>query len=71
MILVIARAINKKLNTWIHCSDSETILSAIDIQKMHLGFGWDGIGYHKIIKRSGVIENGKFEYGLEHTLKVK
>ena len=29
---------------------------------MHLGFGWDGIGYHKVILRSGEIENGRPEY---------
>ena len=29
---------------------------------MHLKFGWDGIGYHKIINRSGKIENGRPEY---------
>ena len=26
---------------------------------MHLNFGWDGIGYHKIINRYGKVENGK------------
>ncbi len=48
----------------VHCSDTENNqdLSAIDIHKMHLGFGWDGIGYHKIIRRSGEIENGRPEY---------
>ena len=46
-------------------------LSAIDIHKMHLGFGWDGIGYHKIIKRSGVIENGRPEYWVGAHVKGK
>lgn len=48
----------------IHCSDTadEKDLSAIDIHKMHLGFGWNGIGYHKIIRRDGEIENGRPEY---------
>ena len=59
----------------IHCSDTpdNEDLSASDIHQMHLGFGWDGIGYHKIIKRNGVIENGRPEfwkgahtYGLNH-----
>ena len=57
--------INNKISLLVvHCSDTEDNLnlSAIDIHKMHLGFGWDGIGYHKIIKRSGVIENGRPEY---------
>ena len=48
----------------IHCSDTPDTedIGAIDIHKMHLGFGWDGIGYHKVIKRDGQIENGRPEY---------
>ena len=48
----------------VHCSDSEDnqTLTALDLHKMHLNFGWDGIGYHKIINRSGKIENGRPEY---------
>ena len=48
----------------VHCSDTEDNLDlqAIDIHKMHLDFGWDGIGYHKVICRSGKIENGRPEY---------
>ena len=48
----------------VHCSDTadNQDLSGIDIHKMHLSFGWDGIGYHKIIKRDGIIENGRPEY---------
>ena len=48
----------------VHCSDTENNenLSAIDIHKMHLEFGWHGIGYHKIINRSGKVENGRPEY---------
>ena len=29
---------------------------------MHLEFGWDGIGYHKVIEKSGNIVNGRPEY---------
>ena len=45
----------------IHCSDTpdEEFLTASDIHQMHLGFGWEGIGYHKVILRDGVIENGR------------
>lgn len=45
----------------VHCSDTpDTLdLTAADIHKMHLSFGWDGIGYHKIIKRDGTVENGR------------
>ena len=48
----------------VHCSDTNNNqnLTAIDIHKMHLKFGWDGIGYHKVINRSGRIENGRPEY---------
>ena len=48
----------------IHCSDTEDSenLNSIDIHKMHLNFGWNGIGYHKIILKSGKIENGRPEY---------
>ena len=48
----------------VHCSDTPNNqnLGALDIHKMHLGFGWDGIGYHKIIARDGLIEEGRPEY---------
>ena len=48
----------------VHCSDTEDSrnLTAIDLHNMHLSFGWDGVGYHKIINRSGKIENGRPEY---------
>ncbi len=57
----------------VHCSDTKDSLnlSAIDIHKMHLGFGWDGIGYHKIVKRSGKIENGRPEYWVGAHVKGK
>tara|TARA_A100001015_G_C14989991_1_gene713422 strand:- start:1516 stop:1920 length:405 start_codon:yes stop_codon:yes gene_type:complete len=48
----------------VHCSDTpnDKNMSASDIHKMHLSFGWDGIGYHKVINRNGIIENGRPEY---------
>ena len=48
----------------VHCSDTKNNenVNARDIHKMHLNFGWDGIGYHKIICRSGKIENGRPEF---------
>ena len=57
----------------VHCSDTKNSekISAIDIHKMHLGFGWDGIGYHKIINRSGKIENGRPEYWVGAHVKGK
>ena len=57
----------------VHCSDTDNDknLNAIDIHKMHLNFGWDGIGYHKIILRSGKIENGRPEYWIGAHVKGK
>ena len=56
---------NKKIKKLIiHCSDTpdEDDLDAVDIHKMHLSFGWDGIGYHKVILRNGFLQNGRPEY---------
>ena len=57
----------------VHCSDTEDNqnLSALDIHKMHLKFGWNGIGYHKIINRSGKVENGRPEYWIGAHVKGK
>ena len=57
----------------VHCSDTNNgeDLSALDIHKMHLNFGWDGIGYHKVIRRSGKIENGRPEYWIGAHVKGK
>jgi N-acetylmuramoyl-L-alanine amidase len=57
----------------VHCSDTKNNenLSAIDIHKMHLNFGWDGVGYHKIINRSGKVENGRPEYWVGAHVKGK
>lgn len=48
----------------VHCSDTPDSedLGAFEIHRMHLSFGWDGIGYHKIIRRDGLVENGRPEY---------
>ena len=48
----------------IHCSNTsdQRDIGASEIHQMHLNFGWDGIGYHKIIKRDGSIQNGRPEY---------
>jgi N-acetylmuramoyl-L-alanine amidase len=66
--------IDKKISLLVvHCSDTENSqdLSALDIHKMHLGFNWHGIGYHKIIRRSGKIENGRPEYWVGAHVKGK
>ena len=48
----------------VHCSDTpnKNNIDASFIHQMHLNNGWDGIGYHKVILRSGVIENGRPEF---------
>lgn len=57
----------------VHCSDTNDNLDirAVDIHKMHLDFGWEGIGYHKIICRSGKVENGRPEYWIGAHVKGK
>lgn len=48
----------------VHCSDTPNSqnLNANDIHKMHINFGWNGIGYHKVILRNGTLESGRPEY---------
>jgi len=48
----------------VHCADTpdDEALTALDLHKMHLGFGWDGVGYHRIINRDGTIEHGRPDY---------
>jgi len=48
----------------VHCSDTsdDEPISARDIHAMHLGFGWHGVGYHRIINRTGVVEQGRPDY---------
>ena len=38
----------------VHCSDTpdDQLIGAKE-NEMHLGFGWDGIGYHQVIRRDG------------------
>lgn len=57
----------------VHCSDTDDgdDFKAIDIHKMHLSFGWDGIGYHKVITRDGTIQNGRPEFWIgAHTYGI-
>lgn len=48
----------------VHCSDTpdDVALTARDIHNMHLGFGWHGVGYHRVIGRDGRIEHGRPDY---------
>jgi len=48
----------------VHCSDTpdNEPLTARDIHAMHLGFGWHGVGYHRVINRDGIVEQGRPDY---------
>ena len=46
----------------VHCSDTDDNLKALDIHKLHLKFGWEGVGYNKIIENDGRIVNGRPEF---------
>lgn len=48
----------------VHCSDTpdDEPTTARDIHAMHLGFGWHGVGYHRMINRTGVVEHGRPDY---------
>ena len=46
----------------VHCSDTDINFTIEDIHRMHLKFGWDGIGYHKVVDQRGNIYNGRPEF---------
>ncbi|WP_163836931.1 N-acetylmuramoyl-L-alanine amidase [Spartinivicinus ruber] len=48
----------------VHCSDTpdDRDVTAADIHLWHVQRSWSGIGYHKVIRRDGVIENGRPEF---------
>lgn len=48
----------------IHCSDTpnEREHTAEDIHRWHREKSWDGIGYHKVISRSGQWQEGRPDY---------
>lgn len=48
----------------VHCSDTpdDRDIGAADIHSYHLRNGWDGIGYHYVIRRCGLLERGRPEY---------
>lgn len=48
----------------VHCSatDNDSDIGAREIHAMHLGFGWHGIGYHRVVRRDGRIEPGRPDY---------
>lgn len=48
----------------VHCADTpnDREVTAEEIHDWHKDRGWDGIGYHKVIRRDGTIENGRPDY---------
>jgi len=48
----------------VHCSDTpdDEPMGAAQIHDMHLGFGWHGIGYHRVINRQGTVAHGRPDY---------
>lgn len=48
----------------VHCADTpnDRVVTAEEIHGWHTGQGWDGIGYHAVIQRNGLIEMGRPEY---------
>jgi N-acetyl-anhydromuramyl-L-alanine amidase AmpD len=47
----------------IHCADtySRMDIGVREIDEWHKQRGWDGIGYHYVIRRNGIIEKGRPE----------
>jgi len=45
----------------IHCADTyrEMDIGVREIDRWHKENGWEGIGYHFVVRRSGVIESGR------------
>nr|WP_241264073.1 N-acetylmuramoyl-L-alanine amidase [Bowmanella dokdonensis] len=49
----------------VHCSDTpnERDVTAAEIHRWHKeGNKWDGIGYHRVIRRDGTLEYGRPDY---------
>ena len=56
--------IERKVTTHcvVHCADTpaEMDIGAAEIRKWHTeDNGWDDIGYHYVIRRDGILENGR------------
>lgn len=48
----------------VHCSDTpdDRDVTAAEIHRWHKQRGWDGIGYHAVITRDGIVEMGRPVY---------
>lgn len=58
----------------VHCSDSPDDRDSVDAEEIHAWHkarGFDGIGYHAVIKRDGTLEYGRpFYWQGAHAVKV-
>lgn len=56
-------SVNRAVTEWIvvHCADTyaHMDIGRKEIDKWHRDKGWSGIGYHKVIRRNGTIEDGR------------
>lgn len=43
----------------IHCTANKGDISAAAVDRYHRSLGWNGIGYHYLIRTNGVIEPGR------------
>jgi hypothetical protein len=57
-------ALKMKKEIIIHCSATPNGRphTAEDIHRWHTERGWSGIGYHKVIRTSGIVDDGRPEY---------
>lgn len=48
---------------FVHCSATKPgmDIGAAEMRRWHLGQGWRDIGYHKVIRRDGTVEDGRPE----------
>jgi len=46
---------------FVHCTATKPsqVCGAAEIDEIHKGFGWSGIGYHFVIRRDGSVELGR------------
>lgn len=55
---------NKPNKIFVHCSatdDANTSIGASDIDEWHRARGWDSIGYHYVIPKSGILQKGRLD----------
>lgn len=53
---------NEPTKAFLHCSatpDSGDLIGVNQIREWHLRRGWKDVGYHYLIRRSGVLEKGR------------